>query len=145
MDSKVDEAQAAVSAARAVLIYDGSCGLCRGGVSWISRRAVRGHFEFLPCQAAERRARYPWMSDRACLEAMQLILPDGRILAGDAAIPEILRRLRGWRWLAGVFRLPGVEALAPLLYAWVARHRYQISCMLGRRRAADPRPGRPTH
>jgi predicted DCC family thiol-disulfide oxidoreductase YuxK len=56
------------------------------------------------------------------------------VLAGDAAIPEILRRLRGWRWLARVCRLPGIELLAPRLYAWVARHRYQISCMLGRAR-----------
>jgi predicted DCC family thiol-disulfide oxidoreductase YuxK len=88
----------------------------------------------LPCQAPERRARYPWMSEDACLQAMQLILPDGRVLVGDAAIPEILRRLRGWRWLAGLFRLPGVEVLAPRLYAWVARHRYQISCMIGRPR-----------
>ena len=131
MDSTVDQVPTPVSAARAVLIYDGGCGLCRGGISWISRRAVRGHFEFLPCQAAERRARYPWMDERTCMEAMQLILPDGRILAGAAAIPEILRRLRGWRWLAAVFRLPGLEALAPVLYRWVARHRYQISCMLG--------------
>jgi hypothetical protein len=30
--------------------------------------------------------------------------------------------------------LPGVELLAPRVYAWVARHRYQISCMLGRPR-----------
>jgi predicted DCC family thiol-disulfide oxidoreductase YuxK len=74
------------------------------------------------------------MDERACLEAMQLILPDGRLLAGDAAIPEILRRMRGWRWLASAFRLPGVEMLGPVLYRWVARHRYQISCMLGRPR-----------
>jgi predicted DCC family thiol-disulfide oxidoreductase YuxK len=134
MDSKLEEREAPAGGARAILIYDGACGLCRGGVSWISRRAVRGQFEFLPCQAAERRARYPWMSERSCMEAMQLILPDGRLLAGDAAIPEILRRLRGWRWLVLLFRLPGVEILAPRLYAWVARHRYQISCMLGRPR-----------
>ena len=134
MPSSLEEREAPPGGARAVLIYDGACGLCRGGVSWISRRAVRGHFEFLPCQAAERRVRYPWMGERVCLEAMQLILPDGRVLAGDAAIPEILRRLRGWRWLAGLFRLPGVEILAPRLYAWVARHRDQISCMLGRPR-----------
>jgi len=134
MSSRVEKPPSPPDVARAVLIYDGTCGLCQGGVSWISRRAVAGRFEFLPCQAAERRERYPWMSERSCLEAMQLILPDGRVLAGHAAIPEILRRLRGWRWLAGAFRLPGVELFAPRLYAWVARHRYQLSCMLGRRR-----------
>src|SRR6266852_4002208 len=104
MTSKLEEAQAPADRARAVLIYDGTCGRC------------------------------PWMDERTCLQAMQLILPDGRVLAGDAAIPEILRRLRGWRWLVQAFRLPGMELLAPRLYAWVARHRYQISCMLGRPR-----------
>jgi len=134
MTSKVEEAQALADRARAVLIYDATCGLCRGGVSWISRRAVSGRFEFLPCQAPERRARYPWMDERDCLEAMQLILPDGRLLVGDAAIPETLLRLRSWRLLARAFRLPGVDLLAPRLYASVARHRYQISCLLGRPR-----------
>jgi predicted DCC family thiol-disulfide oxidoreductase YuxK len=134
MTSKLEEAQAPADRARAVLIYDGTCGLCRGGVSWLSRRAVSGHFEFLPCQAAERRARYPWMDERTCLQAMQLILPDGRVLAGDAAIPEILRRLRGWRWLVQAFRLPGMERRAPRLPAGGARPHYPISCMLGRPR-----------
>jgi predicted DCC family thiol-disulfide oxidoreductase YuxK len=118
---------------QAVVIYDGACAFCRGGIAWISRRAVRGEFEFLPCQAAERQARFPWIPERQCLEAIQLVLPDGRVLAGDAALPELLRRLKGWRWLAALFRLPGVGLLAPRLYAWVARHRYQISCIVGRR------------
>ncbi len=121
------------SATRAVVIYDGACGLCGEGVAWISRRARRGEFEFLPCQAAERRARFPWIEERVCMEAMQLVLPDGQVLAGAAAIPEIMRRLKGWRWLAGVFRLPGMGLLAPRAYARIARHRYRISTVMGRR------------
>jgi predicted DCC family thiol-disulfide oxidoreductase YuxK len=66
------------------------------------------------------------------MEAIHVVLPDGRVLVADAAIPEILRRLRGWRWLAALFRLPGAGWLAPPAYAWVARHRYRISCLLGR-------------
>jgi len=120
--------------ARAVVIYDGVCGLCRGGIEWVSRRAVRGEFEFLPCQSAERRARFPGIAEARCLEAVQLVLDDGRVLAGDAAIPEILRRLKGWRWLSVIFQIPGIRYLAPPIYAWVARHRYQISCLLGRPR-----------
>lgn len=117
----------------AVLVYDGACALCRGGVTWMSRRVVRGAIEFLPCQAAERRARFPEIDDAACLTAMQLVLPDGRVLAGEAAIPEILARLRGWRWAAALLRLPGVGLGAPVAYRWVARHRHRISCMIGRR------------
>lgn len=117
----------------AALIYDGACPICQGGMGWVQRRALPGEFEFLPCQSPERRARFPWMSEQVCLEALQLILPDGRVLAGAAAIPEILRRLRGWRWLARLFELPGAAFFAPRLYAWVARHRYAISCALARR------------
>jgi predicted DCC family thiol-disulfide oxidoreductase YuxK len=71
------------------------------------------------------------MDERACLEAMQLVLPDGRVLAGDAAVPEILGRLRGWRWLAAAFRVPGMARLSPRVYAWVARNRHRLSCLLG--------------
>jgi len=117
--------------AQAVVIYDGACGLCRGGITWISRRAVRGELEFLPCQSAERRVRFPSIEEARCLQAIHLVLPDGRVLAADAAIPEILGRLRGWRWLAGLFRLPVARRLAPPVYAWIARHRFQISCLLG--------------
>jgi predicted DCC family thiol-disulfide oxidoreductase YuxK len=118
---------------RAVLIYDGLCPLCRRAVTWISRRVIRGQLEFLPCQAAERRARFPEMEERVCLGAMQLVLPDGRVVAGAAAAPEILRRLWRWRWLAAAFRLPGMGLVAPRAYAWIARHRYQISSLIGQR------------
>ncbi len=111
----------------AVLIYDGDCPICQGGMRWVERRALPGRFEFLPCRSAERRARFPWMTDETCLEAMQLVLPDGRVLAAARAIPEILRRLRGWRRLAFLFRLPGAAFVAPRLYRWVARHRYRIA------------------
>ena len=105
----------------AVLIYDGSCGLCRGGVSWISRRAVRGHLEFLPCQAAERRARYPWMDERACLEAMQLILPDGRVFSGAEAVFLSRSFAPRSKWLLAAYRrVPGFAALARLTYRTIA-------------------------
>ena len=115
----------------AVVIYDGACGLCQGSVGWVSRRARPGAFEFLPCQAAERRARYPALAEATCLEAIQLVLPDGRILGGADALPEILRRLRGWRWAAALFRVPGAGLLAPIAYRWIARNRYRISCAIG--------------
>ncbi len=119
-------------AAPAVLVYDGACPLCRGAVTWVSRRVVRGAIEFLPCQSAERRARFPAMDEAACLEAMQLVLPGGRVLTGDAAIPEILARLRRWRRAALLFRLPGARLLAPRVYRLVAGHRYRIGRLLDR-------------
>jgi len=119
----------------AVVLYDAACPLCRQAVTWISRRAVRGDFEFLPCQAAERRARFPRIEDGACMQAMHLVLPDGRVLVGAGALPEIVRRLRRWGWLASVLELPGIRRLSPHAYAWVARHRYQLSATCAGARA----------
>ncbi len=112
---------------KVVLIYDGACPMCGGAVAWIARRATPGAFEFLACQSPERAQRFPALAEAACLEVMQLVLPDGRILAGAGALPEILGRLRGWCWLAVAFRLPGVARVAPKLYRWIALYRHAIS------------------
>ena len=109
--------------------------MCRASALWIMRRALsqrRARDPALP-RPAPRRERFPQVTEDACLTAMQLVLPDGRVLSGADAVPELLRRIRGWGWLVGVFALPGVRPLARRLYAWVARNRMRISCALERR------------
>ena len=115
--------------APAVLIYDGECAMCRASALWVMRLALAGGaLEILPCRSAPRRARFPQITDAACVAAMQLVLPDGRVLAGPDAVPELLRRIRGLGWLATVFALPGVRPLARRFYAWVAKNRMRLSC-----------------
>jgi predicted DCC family thiol-disulfide oxidoreductase YuxK len=105
--------------------------MCRGSALWLMRRArAAGLLEILPCRSGPRRARYPQISDAACMEAMQLVLPDGRVLSGADAVPELLRRVRGWRWVAALFGLPPVLPLTRRVYAWVARNRMRVSCGL---------------
>jgi predicted DCC family thiol-disulfide oxidoreductase YuxK len=114
--------------APATLIYDGDCAMCRASALWIMRRALsRGALEILPCRSGARRDRFPRIAEEACLTAMQLVLPDGRVLSGADAVPELLRRIRGWGWVASAFALPGVRPIARRVYAWVARHRMKIS------------------
>jgi predicted DCC family thiol-disulfide oxidoreductase YuxK len=101
------------------------------------RRAMsQGRLEILPCRSGARRARFPEITDEQCLTAMQLVLPDGRVLAGAEAVPELLRRIRGWGWLAALFALPGMRPLARRLYGWIAQHRLKLSCRL----TVDDRP-----
>ncbi len=63
--------------------------------------------------------------------------PGTRILGGEEALPEILRRLKGWRILALLFRIPGTGPISRVIYAWVARNRYAISCALAREPGAS--------
>ena len=121
----------------AVLVYDGDCSMCRASALWLMRLALEGGaLEILPCRSPVRRERYPFIADETCMAAMQLVLPDGRVLAGADAAPEILRRIPCWRWLAVLFALPGARPFSRRAYAWIARHRMRISCA---RKEAPPR------
>ena len=114
-----------------VLIYDAECPVCRAAADWVRRNAALPvTFEYLPCRSAETRSRFPAIAEAACLQAMHLVLPDGAIVAGEQALPEILRRTRRHRWAAVLFRLPGAGILSRLLYRSFARRRHRISRLI---------------
>jgi predicted DCC family thiol-disulfide oxidoreductase YuxK len=126
---------AVAGAAPAVLVYDGDCPSCRGSALRLLRRAQAGGataLEVLPCRSAERRRRHPAMADDACRQGMQLVLPDGRVLAGAEAVPEILRRVPLWRGLAGLLGLPGAGPLGRRACRWMATYRLRLICPRGR-------------
>ena len=121
-------------AAPATLIYDAECAMCRASAMWLMRRALSGgELEILPCRSSVRRERFPQVPEALCMTAMQLVLPDGRVLGGADAVPELLRRIRGWGWVAGLFSLPPVRPVARRLYAWIAANRMKLSCAVGLR------------
>lgn len=104
------------------LIYDGECGLCRRSVAVVRRWDREHRLALVPFQNHARVAAFG-IALPALAAAMHLVLPDGRVLAGAEAAPEILRLLPGKRWLAWPFKLPGVMPLARRAYAWVAGRR----------------------
>jgi predicted DCC family thiol-disulfide oxidoreductase YuxK len=115
----------------ATLIYDAKCSLCRGCMKWIELHAIRGDaFEFIPCQSDERRSRFPNMTDETCLQSLHLVLSDNQIFIGDEALPEIINRLRGFRWLHVLFKLPTIRVFLYAIYRWIANNRYIISRMI---------------
>ncbi len=117
----------------ATLVYDADCAMCRASALWLMRRAMAaGQLEILPCRSGPRRARFPQLTEEQCMRAMQLVLPDGRILEGADAVPELLRRIPRWRWAVPLLALPVVRPVSRRAYAWIAANRMRISCALGR-------------
>ena len=111
-----------------VLIYDDRCSLCCGCMRWLKLHEIRNDaFEFVPCKSKERMSRFPTLNEKACLEALHMILPDGQILTGDKSLPEILIRLRYFRWLAVLFRIPVIRLFSYAVYRLIANNRYVIS------------------
>ena len=61
------------------------------------------------------------------MQAMHLVLPDGRVLAGERALPEVLTRLKTYSAFALLFRLPGAGTVSRIVYRWFAPRRYKIA------------------
>ena len=115
---------------RAVLIYDGECPVCRKTVAWIRENMRRDAFEMIPCQSEEARKRFSSIEQAVCMQAMQLILPDGEVLSAEKALPEIVKRLKRYSPAAALFNLPGAEILARSFYRWFADNRYHLANVL---------------
>jgi predicted DCC family thiol-disulfide oxidoreductase YuxK len=87
-----------------------------------------GALEILPWRSAPRRERFPQITDAMTAIAMRLVLPDGRVLAGADAVPELLHRIRGLGWLAAALAQPPAGFPARYLYRWIARKRWRLQC-----------------
>lgn len=113
----------------AVLIYDGECGLCRETKAWIEKHDPKGMIELLPCQSPERSRRFPFIAEKACLEAVCLVDAGGRVFFGVEAMEQVVRLLIDRR-LAALLALPFVRFFSRRIYAWIARHRLKLSCLI---------------
>ncbi len=115
---------------QATLIFDGSCPICSSVVKWIGENEREGAFEMLPCQSDVMTSRFPEVEGAVCMQAMHLVLPEGKVLAGEEALPEIFMRLKHYRFAAVLFKLPGVTTLSRIAYRWFADRRYRIAAIL---------------
>jgi len=112
----------AANRADPTLIYDGECGICQQAVALLKRWDREQVLRFVPFQDDAAVARFG-VALPALAAAMHLILADGRVYAGADAVPELLRLFPGKRWLAPLFRIPGVLPVARRIYAWIAVRR----------------------
>lgn len=125
----------------ATLIYDGECPLCRKAVAWVEARGVGTNLSSMPCQSEERARQFPELEEAECMRAVQIVLDDGTRYAGADALPHILARVRGWRWMALALRLPGVAWCAPFAYDFVAKRRRLFSILVAEKAPRDRTKG----
>jgi len=114
------------------LVYDGECGICQQSVALLKRWDREHVLRYVPFQDGVAVARFGIALPKLAA-AMHLILPDGRVYPGADAIPRLLALFPGKRWLAPLFRIPGVLPLARRIYAWIAiRRRCLVRGLEGR-------------
>jgi predicted DCC family thiol-disulfide oxidoreductase YuxK len=125
------------------MIYDGDCAICARLARFTARR-LRPDAEIRASQTLDLEAY--GVTAAECAEALQFVTADGRVYAAQDAVARMLLVSRPvWRPAGAVLRLPGVNALAGVVYRWVARNRYRLpgssdACAVPQ--AGAPRAGR---
>ena len=119
----------------ATLIYDGDCAFCMASVRWLKRRSVGSGLEYLPYQAYPYPMTQAGLTAQDCIKAAYVIEQRGsgvKAYRGAGAVNYALRRSRGhwslgWRFLGGLYLLPGIRQIQNLGYRWVADNRFRLS------------------
>ncbi len=112
---------------RPVVVYDGECPFCLKHVANMKRRDPGGAFEYQPRQAQGLDRRFPQLTKGDFNSGMRLVHQDGSVSVGADAVYEISRRLRGWKYLAWLYRVPVLQTVCRSTYAWIARNRYRFA------------------
>lgn len=120
----------------ALLLYDGECRLCQRTVKLIQAWDRGGRIACLPYQDPIVPGLLPDLSRAELERAIVLLGPRGRRYHGAEALPRIASLLPGGFPLRVFFEVPGVPAIARLLYRWVAEHRRSLGCALRTETAA---------
>lgn len=112
---------------RLVVLYDGECRFCTEGAARLARFAKPSALELVSSKDPAQLARFPQVSQFAANRALQLVMPDGRVYSGAAAVAQALNTRPIWRGLTWVYNVPGVHWLTDRLYDLVAANRYRIA------------------
>lgn len=109
-----------------VVLYDGYCRFCTEQVKHLMALARPGVMEKVNFQDPIALARFPGVSHAACMRAMQLVTPAGRVYSGfEAAVQAVATRpILGL--VAYTYYVPGIRLALDLLYALVAAQRYRL-------------------
>jgi predicted DCC family thiol-disulfide oxidoreductase YuxK len=70
--------------------------------------------------------RFSGITHDACMRAMHLVEPDGRISQGAEAIARAIATRPMLRWVRPLYYLPGLRQTLNWLYAVIASNRYQL-------------------
>ena len=113
--------------AHPVLVFDGDCGMCTRSARFAARRLrpAPDAYDVDPSQRLDLPSL--GLTQAECDEALQWVAADGRVSSGQDAVARMMLASRLWaRPLGAALLLPGVNALAGVVYRWVARNRHRF-------------------
>ena len=111
-----------------VVIYDGQCSFCTGGVNQLRKLDCCGdRLAFISLHDPRVAERYPDLTHEQLMQQMYVIDGQGRRHGGADAVRYLSRRLP-MLWLAApILHIPGTAGLWRWGYNQVAKRRYKLA------------------
>lgn len=109
-----------------VVLFDGTCIFCIASTKPLLAVAKPGALHLVNFQEPGVLAQYPGVPFEACMRAMHLVTPSGRVYEGFAAVAHAVATRPVVGLLAYAYYLPGIHMLCDVGYALVAANRYRI-------------------
>lgn len=112
----------------ATLIYDRDCGVCTTLSHLVTRRVRQrpGDFVVTAYQHVDDLGSLG-LSAQACDEALQWVGESGRVSSAQDAVARVLLAGRpAVRPVGALILVPGINALAGVVYRWVALNRHRL-------------------
>lgn len=107
------------------LLYDGNCSFCVRGALSLQRRFGAARLVLRDFQDPSVTERYLARTP-AEMNEMRLIMPEGTVFTGCEAFARLFATVRGLRWIAFVYFLPGLRQIVDAIYRLGARNRYRL-------------------
>ena len=100
-----------------LVAYDAECAFCRSIADWARERDKGGSLVFFPIQNPELLRMAPELGGLPLHESIHGVDAATRqVSSGGGLWLQMLRRLPAWRWCALALSLPGLGALARLMF-----------------------------
>ena len=104
--------------------YDGKCGLCRREIEYYKRVAPPGRFLWLDIANDPTSLAVLDVSQADALRRLHARDAAGTVYVGVAAFIAIWQGLNYWKYLALIFKLPLLKAIASVVYDRFADYRF---------------------
>ncbi len=109
------------------LLYDGACPLCCAGAAWVIRLSRAGRIRCVSFDTARDDPALAGLIGDTMPDGFILRTPDGTVLCGAQAVPELLHATGTLGVLSPVLRLPPFSWILPPAYRWLAANRQRVS------------------
>jgi predicted DCC family thiol-disulfide oxidoreductase YuxK len=113
---------------RLYILYDGTCNLCIATVRRLRELHSSADLRFVSIQSLEEnKETIPGIGAiplEQLMAKLHVVEQSGALYAGADGIVRILRTVAGFRWLALLYRIPGMRRSADAIYRFIASRRY---------------------